>query len=47
MTKLGIGNYGTFKIQIMVQAQSAVDMWMQLFIEYRAPAVHQEASTFL
>jgi hypothetical protein len=33
--------------QIMVQAQSAVDTWMQLFIEYRAPAVHQEASTFL
>jgi hypothetical protein len=33
--------------QIMAQAQSAVDTWMQLFIEYRAPAVHQEASTFL
>jgi hypothetical protein len=33
--------------QIMVQAQSAVDTWMQLFVECRAPAVQQEASTFL
>jgi hypothetical protein len=33
--------------QIMVQAQTAVDTWMQLFIEQRAPAVRQEASTFL
>jgi hypothetical protein len=33
--------------QIMVQSQTAVDTWMQLFIEQRAPAVHLEASTFL
>ena len=33
--------------QIMVQAQIAVDSWMQLFIEDRAPAVHREAATFL
>ena len=33
--------------QIMVQAQTAVDTWMQLFIEQRAPAVHQEAATYL
>jgi hypothetical protein len=33
--------------QIMVQAQMAVDTWMHLFIEQRAPAVHQEAATFL
>jgi hypothetical protein len=33
--------------QIMVQSQTAVDTWMQLFIEQRAPAVHQEASTYL
>jgi hypothetical protein len=33
--------------QIMVQAQTAVDMWMQLFIEQRAPAVHQEAATYV
>jgi len=33
--------------QIMVQAQTALDTWMQLFIEQRAPAVRQEASTFL
>jgi hypothetical protein len=33
--------------QVMVQAQTAVDTWMQLFIEQRAPAVRQEASTFL
>jgi hypothetical protein len=33
--------------QIMAQAQIAVDEWMQLFIEQRAPAVRQEASTFL
>ena len=29
--------------QIMVQAQTAVDTWMQLFIAQRAPAVHREA----
>jgi len=33
--------------QIMVQAQLAVDKWMQLFIEQRAPAVYQEAVTYL
>jgi hypothetical protein len=33
--------------QIMAQAQIAVEEWMQLFIEQRAPAVHQEAATFL
>jgi hypothetical protein len=33
--------------QIMVQAQIAVDSWMQLFIEDRAPAAHREAATFL
>jgi hypothetical protein len=33
--------------QIMVQAQMAVETWMHLFIEQRAPAVHQEAATFL
>jgi hypothetical protein len=33
--------------QIMVQAQTTVDTWMQLFIEQRAPAVHQEAATYL
>jgi hypothetical protein len=33
--------------QTMVQAQIAVDEWMQLFIEQRAPAVHQEAATYL
>jgi hypothetical protein len=33
--------------QIMVQAQIAVDIWMQLFIEDRAPAVHREVATFL
>jgi hypothetical protein len=33
--------------QIMVQAQTAVDTWMQLFIAQRAPAAHREASTFL
>jgi hypothetical protein len=33
--------------QIMAQAQIAVDEWMQLFIEQRAPAVHQEAATYL
>ena len=33
--------------QIMVQAQRAVDTWMQLSIERRAPAVHQEAATYL
>jgi hypothetical protein len=33
--------------QIMAQAQIAVDEWMQLFIEQRAPAVHQEAVTYL
>jgi hypothetical protein len=31
----------------MVQAQAAVDKWMQLFIEQRAPAVHKEAATYL
>jgi hypothetical protein len=33
--------------QIMVQAQTAVDTWMQMFIEQRAPAVHREAATYL
>lgn len=33
--------------QIMVQAQTAVDSWMQLFIEHRAPAAHREAATYL
>jgi len=33
--------------QIMVQAQIAVDSWMQLFIEHRAPAAHREAATYL
>ncbi len=33
--------------QIMSQAQMAVDEWMQLFIEQRAPAVRQEAAAFL
>jgi plasmid stabilization system protein ParE len=33
--------------QIMAQAQIAVEEWMQLFIEQRAPAVHQEAATYL
>jgi hypothetical protein len=33
--------------QIMVQAQMAVETWMHLFVEQRAPAVHQEAATFL
>lgn len=33
--------------QIMVQAQIALDEWMQLFIEQRAPAAHQEAAAFL
>jgi hypothetical protein len=33
--------------QIMAQAQLAVEEWMQLFIEQRAPAVHQEAVTYL
>jgi hypothetical protein len=33
--------------QVMAQAQIAVDEWMQLFIEQRAPAVHQEAATYL
>jgi hypothetical protein len=33
--------------QIMVQAQIAVDEWMQLFIEQRAPAVHREATLYL
>jgi hypothetical protein len=33
--------------QILAQAQIAVDEWMQLFIEQRAPAVHQEAATYL
>jgi hypothetical protein len=33
--------------QIMAQAQIAVDEWMQLFIDQRAPAVHQEAATYL
>jgi hypothetical protein len=31
----------------MLQAQTAVDTWMRLFIEQRAPAVHQEAATYL
>ena len=33
--------------QVMAQAQIAVDEWMQLFIEQRAPAVYQEAVTYL
>jgi hypothetical protein len=33
--------------QIMAQAQIAVEEWMQLFIDQRAPAVHQEAATYL
>jgi hypothetical protein len=33
--------------QIMVQAQIAVDSWMQRFIEDRAPAVHREAAIYL
>jgi hypothetical protein len=33
--------------QMMTQCQIAVDEWMQLFIEQRAPAVHQEAATYL
>jgi hypothetical protein len=41
--KMALG--GSF--QIMVQAQTAVDEWMHLFIEQRAPAVHQEAATYL
>ena len=31
----------------MVQAQVAVDKWMQLFVEQRAPAVHKEAEIYL
>jgi len=31
----------------MVQAQTDVDKWMRLFIEQRAPAVHQEAVAYL
>ncbi len=41
--KMALG--GSF--QIVVQAQIAIDEWMQLFIEQRAPAVHQEAATYL
>jgi hypothetical protein len=33
--------------QIMSQAQIAADEWMQLFVEQRAPAVHQEAAAYL
>jgi hypothetical protein len=33
--------------QTMLQAQTALDEWMQLFIEQRAPAAHQEAAAFL
>jgi hypothetical protein len=33
--------------QVMVQAQIAVDSWMQLFIEDRAPAVHRAAAIYL
>jgi hypothetical protein len=33
--------------QIMVQAQVALDEWMQLFIEQRAPAASREAAAFL
>jgi hypothetical protein len=33
--------------QIVVQAQIAVDRWMQLFIEHRVPAAHREAATYL
>jgi hypothetical protein len=31
----------------MVQAQAAVDKWMQLFVEQRGPAVHNEAAIYL
>jgi hypothetical protein len=33
--------------QTMAQAQIVLDEWMQLFIEQRSPAVHQEAATYL
>jgi len=33
--------------QIMVQAQVALDEWMQLFIEQRVPAASREAAAFL
>lgn len=33
--------------QTMVQAQIALDEWMQLFVEQRAPAMHREAAAFL
>lgn len=33
--------------QMLVQAQAAVDKWMQLFVDQRAPAVHEEAMTYL
>lgn len=33
--------------QIMAQSQIVVDEWMHLFIEQRAPEVHQEAATYL
>ena len=33
--------------QTMAQSQTVVDEWMDLFIEQRAPEVHQEAATYL
>jgi hypothetical protein len=33
--------------QLVVQAQTAVDKWLQLFVEQRAPAVYQEAVAYL
>jgi hypothetical protein len=33
--------------QLMVQAQTAVDAWIRLFVEQRAPAVHREAAAYL
>jgi hypothetical protein len=33
--------------QLMVQAQAAVDTWMKLFVEQRAPNAHREAVAYL
>jgi hypothetical protein len=33
--------------QLMVQAQTAVHTWMQLFVEQRAPAVRREVAAYL
>jgi hypothetical protein len=33
--------------QLMVQAQTAVDVWIQLFVEQRAPTVRREAAAYL